>query len=63
MAWDDAWDKFSSFAEYDRFSRAWLTECRRILKQDGAIWVIGSYHNIFRLGVTLQILGSGSRTT
>jgi modification methylase len=54
---DDAWDKFSSFAEYDRFSRAWLAECRRILKPDGAIWVIGSYHNIFRLGAALQDLG------
>jgi modification methylase len=54
---DDAWDKFSSFADYDRFARAWLGECRRILKPDGAIWVIGSYHNIFRLGVTLQDLG------
>ncbi len=54
---DDAWDKFASFAEYDAFSRAWLTECRRILKPDGAIWVIGSYHNIFRLGVALQDLG------
>jgi modification methylase len=54
---DDAWDKFSSFADYDRFSRAWLAECRRILKPDGAIWVIGSYHNIFRLGTALQDLG------
>ena len=54
---DDAWDKFSSFADYDRFSRAWLAECRRILKPDGAIWVIGSYHNIFRLGSALQDLG------
>jgi modification methylase len=54
---DDAWDKFSSFAEYDAFSRAWLAECRRVLKPDGAIWVIGSYHNIFRLGVALQDLG------
>ncbi len=54
---DDAWDKFSSFAEYDRFSQAWLSECRRVLKPDGAIWVIGSYHNIFRLGVTIQDLG------
>jgi modification methylase len=54
---DDDWDKFSSFAEYDAFCRAWLTECRRLLKPDGAIWVIGSYHNIFRLGVTLQDLG------
>ena len=54
---DDDWDKFSSFADYDRFSRAWLAECRRILKPDGAIWVIGSYHNIFRLGSALQDLG------
>ena len=54
---DDDWDKFSSFADYDHFSRAWLAECRRILKPDGAIWVIGSYHNIFRLGVALQDLG------
>jgi len=54
---DDEWDKFASFTEYDAFSRAWLAECRRILKPDGAIWVIGSYHNIFRLGVALQDLG------
>src|SRR5262245_33455093 len=54
---DDDWDKFSSFADYDRFSRAWLGECRRILKPNGAIWVIGSYHNIFRLGTALQDLG------
>ncbi|HRD78302.1 MAG TPA: site-specific DNA-methyltransferase, partial [Hyphomicrobiaceae bacterium] len=50
-------DKFATFAEYDAFCRAWLGECRRILKPDGAIWVIGSYHNIFRLGVALQDLG------
>ncbi len=54
---DDDWDKFASFADYDRFSRAWLEQCRRVLKPDGAIWVIGSYHNIFRLGVALQDLG------
>ncbi len=54
---DDAWDKFSSFAEYDAFTRAWLAECRRILKPTGSIWVIGSYHNIFRVGATLQDLG------
>jgi modification methylase len=54
---DDAWDKFDDFASYDRFTRAWLTECRRILKPDGAIWVIGSYHNVFRLGTALQDLG------
>ncbi|HMN36947.1 MAG TPA: site-specific DNA-methyltransferase [Hyphomicrobium sp.] len=54
---DDDWDKFSSFANYDAFCRAWLAECRRVLKPDGAVWVIGSYHNIFRLGVALQDLG------
>ena len=52
-----AWDRFATFADYDRFSRAWLSECRRILKPDGALWVIGSYHNIFRLGAALQDLG------
>ena len=52
-----SWDKFENFAAYDAFSRAWLGECRRVLKPDGAIWVIGSYHNIFRLGVALQDLG------
>ena len=45
------------FADYDAFCRAWLAECRRVLKPDGAIWVIGSYHNIFRLGVAIQDLG------
>src|SRR6478736_8518145 len=54
---DNAWDKFGSFAEYDAFCRAWLSECRRVLKPDGAIWVIGSYHNVFRLGAALQDLG------
>jgi modification methylase len=54
---DDAWDKFASFAEYDRFCRSWLGECQRILKPNGGIWVIGSYHNIFRLGAVLQDLG------
>lgn len=54
---DDEWDKFSSFAAYDKFCRAWLSECRRILKPDGALWVIGSYHNVFRLGAALQDLG------
>ena len=54
---DDDWDKFASFADYDQFSRAWLGECRRILKPDGTLWVIGSYHNIFRLGAALQDLG------
>ena len=51
------WDKFQDFASYDAFCRAWLGECRRLLKPDGAIWVIGSYHNIFRLGAALQDLG------
>lgn len=54
---DEDWDKFAGFAEYDRFTRDWLGQCRRILKPDGAIWVIGSYHNIFRLGAALQDLG------
>lgn len=54
---DDAWDQFESFAAYDRFTREWLAECRRVLKDDGAIWVIGSYHNVFRLGSALQDLG------
>jgi modification methylase len=54
---DDHWDKFASFADYDRFTRAWLGECRRALKPDGALWVIGSYHNIFRVGAILQDLG------
>ncbi|MCC6918977.1 MAG: site-specific DNA-methyltransferase [Alphaproteobacteria bacterium] len=54
---DDAWDKFSSFASYDAFSKAWLAECRRVLKPTGTLWVIGSYHNIFRVGATLQDLG------
>ena len=53
---DDAWDKFSSFKEYDDFSRAWLTECRRVLKKNGTLWVIGSYHNIYRIGAILQDL-------
>ena len=54
---DDEWDKFGSFAEYDAFTRAWLLACRRVLKDEGAIWVIGSYHNVFRLGATLQDQG------
>lgn len=54
---DDAWDRFDSFAAYDAFTRAWLTQARRLLKDDGAIWVIGSYHNIFRVGAALQDLG------
>ncbi len=51
---DNDWDKFDSLATYDAFSRAWLTEARRILKPNGTLWVIGSYHNIFRVGSVLQ---------
>lgn len=54
---NDAWDQFSSFEAYDEFSRQWLTACRRILKDTGTIWVIGSYHNIYRLGTVMQDLG------
>ena len=54
---DDDWDRFSSFAAYDQFCRDWLTACRRVLKPAGTIWVIGSYHNIFRVGTILQDLG------
>jgi modification methylase len=54
---DDSWDKFESFAAYDDFTRAWLTACRRVMKPAATLWVIGSYHNIFRVGATLQDLG------
>lgn len=54
---DEDWDRFTDFAEYDRFTREWLTECRRLLRKDGTLWVIGSYHNIFRIGAILQDLG------
>ena len=53
----DDWDRFDSFAAYDAFTKAWLTQARRILKPDGALWVIGSYHNIFRVGALMQDLG------
>ncbi len=53
----DAWDRFASFQSYDDFTKAWLTEAKRVLKPDGALWVIGSYHNIFRVGAILQDLG------
>ncbi|HQZ12120.1 MAG TPA: site-specific DNA-methyltransferase [Devosia sp.] len=53
---DDDWDKFDSFAHYDAFTREWLAAARRVLKPDGALWVIGSYHNIFRVGTALQDL-------
>jgi modification methylase len=51
------WDKFASFATYDQFTREWLTEARRVLKPEGSLWVIGSYHNIFRLGAIMQDMG------
>src|ERR1700688_2546681 len=54
---DDDWDKFSNFAAYDDFTRAWLTSCRRVMKPNATLWVIGSYHNIFRVGTILQDLG------
>jgi modification methylase len=54
---DDAWDRFPDLAAYDAFTRAWLSECRRVLRKDGTIWVMGAYHNVFRLGVALQDLG------
>ena len=54
---DDEWDKFASFAEYDSFCESWLSECRRILANDGTIWVIGSYHNIGRVSRLMQDLG------
>jgi len=54
---DDAWDQFGSFAHYDRFTKDWLAAARRLLKPNGALWVIGSYHNVFRLGAELQNQG------
>jgi modification methylase len=54
---DDDWDKFADFASYDAFTRAWLTAARRVMKRDATIVVIGSYHNIFRVGAILQDLG------
>ena len=54
---DDAWDHFDSFEAYDAFTRSWLLAARRVLKPNGTIWVIGSYHNIFRVGATMQNLG------
>jgi modification methylase len=53
---DDDWDKFASFADYDAFTRAWLLAARRVMKKNATLWVIGSYHNIFRVGATLQDL-------
>ncbi len=54
---DDEWDQFGDFATYDQFTRDWLTACRRVLKDTGTLWVIGSYHNIYRVGSILQDLG------
>ena len=54
---DDDWDRFTDFAAYDAFTREWLGQCRRLLRKDGTIWVIGAYHNIFRIGSILQDLG------
>jgi site-specific DNA-methyltransferase (adenine-specific) len=53
----DEWDHFSGFEAYDEFTRRWLTACRRVLKDSGTIWVIGSYHNIYRVGAIMQDLG------
>ena len=53
----DHWDQFDSFALYDKFTREWLIEAKRVLKPDGGLWVIGSYHNIYRVGAILQDLG------
>ncbi len=54
---DADWDRFGSFEEYDQFTRAWLSACRRVLKETGTIWVMGSYHNIYRVGSIMQDLG------
>jgi modification methylase len=54
---NDAWDQFASFQVYDEFTRKWLAACKRVLKPTGSIWVIGSYHNIFRVGTIMQDLG------
>jgi len=54
---DDAWDQIGDFQAYDQFTREWLTACRRVLKDTGTLWVIGSYHNIYRVGTILQDLG------
>ena len=54
---NDKWDQFKSFEDYDIFCKEWLIECKRILKENGSIWVIGSYHNIFRIGYHMQNLG------
>ena len=57
QAVNDEWDQFASFHDYDQFTKNWLNECKRVLKSNGTIWVIGSYHNIFRIGSNLQDIG------
>lgn len=54
---NDEWDQFNSFEDYDRFSKSWLSACQRVIKDTGTIWVIGSYHNIYRIGAIMQDLG------
>ena len=54
---NDKWDQFESFKSYDKFTSEWLEQCKRVLKKNGSIWVIGSYHNIFRVGKLIQDLG------
>ena len=54
---DADWDRFTGFEQYDQFTRAWLSECRRVMKDTATLWVIGSYHNIFRIGTALQDMG------
>ena len=54
---DDTWDQFNNFSEYDSFTRQWLSATRRVLKETGTIWVIGTYHNIYRVGASMQDLG------
>ena len=58
---NDDWDRFDSLKAYDTFTRNWLMAARRILKDTGTIWVIGSYHNIFRVGAAMQDIGSAHR--
>ncbi|MBW8010496.1 MAG: site-specific DNA-methyltransferase [Chloroflexi bacterium] len=54
---EDAWDQFDDFAAYDEFTRGWLSACRRVLKKTGTLWVIGTYHNIYRVGAIMQDMG------
>jgi modification methylase len=54
---NDPWDQFDSFSSYDIFTQRWLSACKRVLKDTGTIWVIGTYHNIFRIGASMQDLG------